>query len=279
MRFVCIGGMNLDVTGYCPGQMSLHDSNPGTIRFSPGGVARNIAAGLVKAGQKVSLITAVTDDLPGLALKADCERLGIDLKQAVCYDGSASSYLSLHTSDGDMLAAVNDMAAMNAVTVDALTGALSDINACDACVVDANLSGEVLRFLAEQVTAPLIADPVSMHKSAALKPILSRLAAFKPNLSEAQELTGETEPGRAALALWAMGVRRVILSLGSEGVYALDENGGEYLRPKAVYPCQTTGAGDTLCAGIALGTAKGCTAAECACIGMDLCDTLLRERC
>lgn len=278
MIFACVGGLNMDVTAQAREQMLMHDSNPGMIRFSPGGVGRNIAVGLRLAGEEVRLIAPVTRDLSGLALRKDCEQRGVDLSLAVEYGGNASGYVSLHTPDGDMLAAVHDMAAMDALTPEAVQSRLEAINACGGCVADANLTPETLKALADGVTVPLIADPVSVYKCGRLTEILPRLAAIKPNLMEASAMTGETDPARAAAALLKKGVQRVILSLGSEGVYAADAEGGVFLRPEKRYTCQTTGAGDTLCAGIAAGAARGRSAAECARRGMELVDRLLSER-
>ena len=73
----------MDVTGYCAGGLRLHDSNPGTIRFSPGGVGRNIAAALAGRGHEVSLITCLSDDAAGLSLSSDCAKRGIDLSNAL----------------------------------------------------------------------------------------------------------------------------------------------------------------------------------------------------
>ena len=38
-----VGGMNMDIGGRPHGKLVARDSNPGTVRMSPGGVGRNIA--------------------------------------------------------------------------------------------------------------------------------------------------------------------------------------------------------------------------------------------
>jgi pseudouridine kinase len=40
---VVIGGMNMDIHGAPDSELRMRDSNPGAVRTSPGGVARNIA--------------------------------------------------------------------------------------------------------------------------------------------------------------------------------------------------------------------------------------------
>ena len=43
---VIIGSANIDVAGYSHESLNYADSNPGKIKFTPGGVGRNIAQNL-----------------------------------------------------------------------------------------------------------------------------------------------------------------------------------------------------------------------------------------
>jgi len=58
--------------------VELAGSNPGTIRWSWGGVARNMAENLARLGAEVHLITAVGDDGWGHALLHSLRELGIN---------------------------------------------------------------------------------------------------------------------------------------------------------------------------------------------------------
>ena len=133
-----VGGMNLDVTGSVSAPLRARDSNIGAIRFAPGGVGRNIAERLARAGAHAKLYTCVSDDFVGRILEAACRDAGIDLSMARRVHGRGSCYMSVHGPDGDMAVAVNDMALMESLTVSYLEAALPDINRADACVVEAN---------------------------------------------------------------------------------------------------------------------------------------------
>ncbi|MCR4621272.1 MAG: bifunctional hydroxymethylpyrimidine kinase/phosphomethylpyrimidine kinase [Clostridiales bacterium] len=270
MNFAVIGGINLDVTGVISGETRPGDSNPGHISLSPGGVGRNIAAALTEQGQRVLFVTALPGGLAGDALKQDCLKRGMDISRAVNVPEGEGMYLSLHSRDGEMLLAVNDMSAVEQLSHGAVKAAADDINRCGACVVDANLSEEALRAVSENVRVPLIADTVSVSKCARLKPLFPLLRAFKPNLLEASFLTGESSPSAAARALVRMGIQRVYISLGKEGLYFLGEDGEGLLPPEKTFACQTTGAGDCLCAGLAIGAAQGLSAKEAALLGQRL---------
>ena len=244
-----IGGMNMDIGGSPLGPLVPRDSNPGHVTMRPGGVGRNIAHDLRLLGQEVSLLSAVGDDPNGQALLLSCRALGIDVEMTLVRPRERSStYLYITDETGDMRLAVSDMDITDRITPAALEPWLPRLNAMDAVALDANLSEAALRYLGEQITVPLYADPVSAAKAPRLRPILARLTVLKPNRLEAEALTGEQDPERAARALLQAGVKRVFLSMGSEGLLACE---GETLlrlpREKAAV-VNTNGAGDAAAA-------------------------------
>lgn len=273
-----VGGMNLDVTGSVSAPLRARDSNIGAIRFAPGGVGRNIAERLARVGAHAKLYTCVSDDFVGQLLEAACRNAGVDLSMARRVHGRGSCYMSVHEADGDMAVAVNDMALMESLTVPYLEAVLPDINRADACVVEANLSEACIACLAEHLRVPIVADPVSGVKANRLRPLLGRLDALKPNLDEAQLLTGESTCEAAARALLQRGVKRVILSMGADGAYYADSTDSGTIAPEEHFTCQATGAGDAMCAGIALALAENGTARTCAERGMRMSQALLRAR-
>ena len=278
MKFIVIGGLNLDVTGVSDTALVSHDSNIGKVSFSAGGVAANIARALKQEGHEAELITVLSDDFAGRMLEtaiAD-ERIGLSLSvRANC---RCSSYMSIHGPDGDMELAVNDMDALKLLTGERILERADVINASAACVIDANLSSETLKAIAETAKVPLIADCVSAAKCRRLLPIAGSLDAIKPNMLEAEALTGETSPEAAARKLMQLGIKRVFISLGPRGVYAADEHAAGYIQPSRIFNCQTTGAGDALCAGIAEYTAKNLNALECAENAVKCSERLLESR-
>ena len=145
---------------------------------------------------------------------------------------------------------ISDMDIVERVDPQWLSQHITRINRADAVVIDANLPTESIAFLAENCTAPMVADPVSTVKALRLKSILPRLRAIKPNALEAAALTGEQEPERAAKALLRAGVEQVYVSLGPDGILAAQ--GKSLIR----LPCEnrpvvnTTGAGDAATAAI-----------------------------
>ena len=270
LKIAVAGGVNLDVLGAPSGEFKTRDSNIGIVRFSCGGVGHNIAAQTVRTGADVSLYTVFGNDSNGEWLKQRCLSDGIRIDHAFTVDAPSSVYLAIHGTDGDMLSAINDMRLLDAFTPDLLDQVMDRINQADICVVDANLPEDTLLRLAEKAEIPLICDPVSTVKAPRIMPILSCLTALKPNLIEAQALTGCTTPEDCANSLLRAGVKNVFISLGKDGLYYADQAEHGHLSPAAVTSRPQTGAGDALTAGITAGIALKEPVRNCALRGMDM---------
>jgi sugar/nucleoside kinase (ribokinase family) len=89
--------------------------------------------------------------------------------------------------------------------------------------------------------------------------LLAHVDVFCPNLREAEAITGEADPARAADALLDAGVREVVaVTLGEEGCYLKPAGGsGEYIARQEASAVDTTGAGDAFVAGMLAAWYKG----------------------
>ena len=265
-----IGGVNMDIAGTPAAELRCGDSNPGRVTLSPGGVGRNIAENLCRLGRRVSLITVLGDDPYADAIREHCRNVGIDLSMAFTDPlGRTSTYLCLNERSGDLHAAVSDMAICDQLTPDRLAPILPKLNRGSFVIADANLPEETLEWIAANLTVPVAADPVSAAKASRLKPLLRRLAFLKPNLQEAEILTGLSggEAGSLTLladALHALGVSKVFLSLGSRGVWADDGKEGVLIPCAPGVIVNTSGCGDAFVAAAADACLRGLGTADCA---------------
>ena len=247
----------------------MHDSNPGSISTTPGGVGRNIAHNLRLLGLDVKFLAAVGDDVYGQSVYSSCIELGMDMN--LCRrikGGRTSSYMYVTDEKGDMLVGISDTDIAGSITPEYLASRIGDINAADAVVIDGNLSAETVRWIAENVTAPLFADPVSVTKAERLRPALGKLFAFKPNELEAKSMTGESTALRAAEALMREGVRRVFVSLGANGIVAAEGDEVVKLPCSPIEIVNTTGCGDAAAAAIVWASVMGLDLAETASAAM-----------
>ncbi len=264
-RVAVIGGVNMDIGGSPFAKLVMRDSNPGIITARPGGVGRNIAHDLRLLGVRVSLVTAVGGDVYGQGILESCRELGIDMSLArILPERRSSTYLYVTDETGDMQIGIADMEITECITPEYLASRMEEINAFDAVVLDANLPAESVEYAARHCTAPIIADPVSTAKATRLVPVLDKLWAIKPNIYEAEKLTGEHEPQRAAAVLLDRGVKRVFISLGEDGMLASERGSTVHIPRELVTVVNTTGAGDAATSAIVWAALAGMDISGCA---------------
>jgi len=240
------------------------DSNPGSILCAPGGVGRNVSENLARLGLATQLFSVVGDDVFGQALLTATGQAGVNVSAVSVWPGcSSASYLAWHGSDGDMLAAVNDMGLLDKLTPEVLQEKASELKQAQMMVLDCNLTPPTLAWLLQSPNKPIFVDAVSVVKCEKLRPWLSSVQLLKVNQREAAVLSGlkvETadEACLAASALHRAGVKQVVVSLGGVGVCWCDADGQTGHRPaRPVAVVNTSGAGDALLAGLVLGCAEG----------------------
>ena len=253
---VVVGGVNVDIGGRSAAPLVAGDSNPGSVRIGLGGVGRNIAHNLSLLGADVRMLTAFGQDPYGKRIADSCGELGIDIQHALRpADAATSTYVYLTDPEGEMALAVSDMEVCKTITPDYLARNLSLLQNARAVVADTNIPQESLVYLAENLSAPLFCDPVSVTKAEKLRPILSRIQTLKPNRLEAELLSGVVvktpeDAEKAAKKLLELGVKRVFLSLGKDGVLAAEDGACLRLPNLPGNPVNTTGCGDAFMAAL-----------------------------
>ena len=251
-----VGGVNVDIGGRSFRALNAADSNPGTVSISLGGVGRNIAHNMALMGVQTRLLTAWGEDANGKLFSDSCAELGIDISHGLKVPGGATStYLYIADEQGEMALALSDMSICEYITPEYLAKQMPVLQNAEVVVIDDNLPEDSIRYLADNCKAPLFCDPVSVTKASKLVSVLDKIHTLKPNRLEAELLTGisitdNDSAEKAARALLAKGVKRVFLSMGSNGVLAAE---GERVLWQGNMPgnmVNTTGCGDAFTAAL-----------------------------
>ena len=275
-KITVVGGINIDIEGSPFEKLKYHDSNPGRINLAFGGVGRNIAENAARLGGDVAMVSVIGDDQMGKAAKMELEDLGVDTSCIRTLQGRNSAmYLSILADRKDMELALCDMDIIEAITPAFLEDYRDFIAGSGIIALDGNLSEELLCCCVEMFRGiPVFFDPVSSAKAVKARNCLGGFDSIKPNIIEAEILTGITIDGdedvrRAADRLLEKGVKRVFITLNRDGVYYRDSESEGFIRPADnLKIVSATGAGDSFSATILLGSVQQRKTDEIARMGM-----------
>ena len=257
---VAVGAANVDIHGFTETGLVLKDSNPGSIETCLGGVSRNISENLVRLGVETTLISALGDDAFGRQIREGCQQMGIDLQHSVYVPNATSStYMAIMDESGDMALALSDMRILDQLKVEHLQERKEVLEKARVIVADAGLTTQVMGWLVHQFPGKkIILDPVSIGKCRRMKSLTGKFYCIKMNRMEAGFLTGLSMDNRedlekAARRLMGMGVKKVYITLGGEGVYYSREGEKGYMPAPKVKVVNATGAGDAFTAAVTYG--------------------------
>ena len=267
-KVAVIGALNVDIGGYPEAAFMPGDSIPGRVCASLGGVGFNIARGCASLGAETVFFSVLGEDPYAASIRAEADSYGVSLAGCRWEAAENNHYLYITGPGGSMVAAVNDMRLCPRMDAAFIAACLPALARFDVIAADANLPPDALSALAAAAPVPIVADCVSAAKCGRLRDCLPHIHTVKANRMEAEMLTGRIDPEACAAALLDAGAKRAVISLGAEGVLCAE--GGRISRHAAppAAAVDSTGAGDSLTAALAVGLAHGLPMDRCAALGV-----------
>jgi sugar/nucleoside kinase (ribokinase family) len=258
---LCLGEALVDMIGE-----AAAPSVGAVDRFEPhfGGATANVAVFAARAGARVSLAGAAGDDRWGRWL---VERLAVEQVDASYFPlvEGLNTQLAFVSVDERGEPTYELYGELVEPLVDALHGRIDEaVDAAAGLFISSNtLPGAGERALtmrarerALEQSRPVVFDcNLRLHRwssradaAASANACIPGAMMVRANRAEAEVLTGESDPERAALALRKAGAELVVITLGSDGAI-LRGDGGLRMDAPAVTPARvlsTVGAGDAL---------------------------------
>lgn len=255
-----IGAANMDLHGRSRAALILHDSNPGFLHTSPGGVTRNILENLSRMGERTALFSAIGNDLYGREILASGEAVGMDMSHMPALPGLRQLQLYGAYRPRGRYVHRHVRYAHSGAHHPRLAGRAKGCAAESGRnrlrpLPDAGGSG--MDHLRRSRGVPIFSDPVSTTYARRLAPFAGKLHCLKPNVLELAamtgcEITGDADMERAADVLLERGTHCIVVSMGQRGCYWADRSGAKFhaaLRPVSQM-VDATGAGDAFMAGL-----------------------------
>lgn len=262
-KVVVIGSSNTDMVVRSenlprPGETVLG----GDFMMAGGGKGANQAVAVARMGHPVLFTAAVGKDIFGEEAVARYKEYGIDTSYVVRKDCPSGVALILVDSAAQNSISVA-LGANNELTPEDVMPVLNTIQPGDIVLLQLEIpmaTVEACVDIAAAKGALVVLNPAPAAKVS--EATLSKLYLITPNQTEAEFLTGvevkdEATARLAAAELCRLGVRKVVITMGSEGALLYEDGQAEIIPAHKVEAVDTTAAGDVyngaMCAALAEG--------------------------
>lgn len=264
-RIVVVGSSNRDLALLCPELPRPGQTVRGAdLQISAGGKGANQAVAAARAGAAVGFVGLHGDDDWGKRARKGLEQEGIDCRffrqRSGVPSGVALILIGGREKENIIAVARSANDALDAGDIEQAEGLFAEADLVVAQLEIPLGAVTAAAEMADKLKIPFVLNPAP----AALLPesLLHLVDTLVPNETEAEMLTGERDPERAAGALLVRGCRRAVLTLGAAGALLAERNDIRRFPAPAVQPVDTVGAGDCFVGWLAVGLARGLPAPQ-----------------
>ena len=255
--------------------MAGQDSTIKEFRMLPGGSAANCAVSAARLGVKVKQVGVIGQDSFSKILLDDLNLSGVSTDHISCVPGTSAFAVIVVDSNGE-----RTMLSYRDLSTTKITNSLARIclSNCDYLHVSGyafqteytrQIANDLLARAREVGTITSI-DPSFQFASDDHKSLLEGLDYIFPNQDEAYQMTGESDPEKAALKMLDYGVKCVVVTCGKRDCVIVDETleGVNRVSPYDISdPVDTTGAGDGFVGGFLAARMRGLDIQQCVRVG------------
>ncbi len=265
-KVVVIGSSNTDMTIKAerlpkPGETILG----GIFVMGPGGKGANQAVAARRLGADVSFICKVGHDIFGDNAIEGYRKEGIDTSRILRSDKASGTALILVDGNAENCIAVAPGANAD-LTPEDVDSVADVIRSADYLILQLEIPVEsVLRAakIAHEAGVYVILNPApACHLP---EELFGYISLITPNQTESALLSGVEDNLDAAVErLMQLGVKDVVVTLGSKGSLVISEGAKTLVPSLKVKAVDTTAAGDTFCGALCVALSEGCSLVDAA---------------
>ena len=282
--------MFVDIKGYPLSQYIPGGRNVGRVVEVHGGVSRNVVEDIANVELRPTFVSLVDDTGTGADVIAKLKRHQVNTSYMRRVKNGLGSWLAIFDNTGDVVASISKRPDLSEI------GKILDeqgeeiISNADSVVVEIDMDSAILRkifHLAKRYNKEVYAIVSNMSIAMERRDLLSRCGVVICNKEEAgllfscdyEENSPQEMVGILEKLVNASGIKRMVVTLGSEGaVFAQKDGPSGFVPAWKVDVIDTTGCGDAFFAGTAIGLTYGKSLKESCCIGTRLAASVIATR-
>ena len=252
-NILVIGAQNIDIFTHKNDDYVLQDSNITDIKFSFGGVGRNIAENIKRLDCDISFLTVFGNDIFSSQAQSSLEKMGIKTSHSKICDHVNSVYIGILDKDKDLFLGLNDMKIVEELNKDHMIKHKDYIDSFDILVIDNNLTEDTIKHIVESHKKTIIMDAVSAHKVHKLHSIIDKIDYLKLNHIECMELTKEDTLEKQIKELEKLKANTVIITNQDKDITVIENSVTSYKTIPCIDIVNASGAGDGFISGFIKG--------------------------
>ena len=282
MGIVVIGAVFVDIKGYPESNFIPAGRNAGRVEQVHGGVARNVAEDIANCELRPTFVSLVDDSGTGMDVVRKLNDHKVDTQYIRTTRDGMGTWLAVFDNDGDVFASISKRPDLLPIT-DILDEHGDEIFAkADSVVIEICIDKEIVKRvfkLAKKHNKKVFAVVANMSIAQERRDFLQSIDCFVCNIQEAGILFSDDYSDRTkeemveiiSQKVIAAQIPSMIVTMGGDGAVYADKFGDKgYCPARRVEVKDTTGAGDSFCAGVAIGLTYGKSLAESCEIGAHL---------
>lgn len=279
MGIVVIGAVFVDLKGYPEANFIPTGRNAGRLERVHGGVGRNVVEDIANCELRPTFISLVDQSGDGADVIKKLKNHKVNTDYVWATPNGMGTWLAVFDNAGDVAASISQRPNLLPI-VDILEKHGDEIFAnADSIICEIDIDKEIVKRtlkLAKKYGKKVYSVVGNMSIAMERRDFIKEIDCFVCNQQEAgimffDDYSDKTPAQMVDILsekVIAAKINRMIVTMGGDGAVYADMNGDKgYCPARKVEVKDTTGAGDSFCAGVAIGLTYGKTLAEACAIG------------
>lgn len=279
---VVLGAVFVDIKGFPDDIYLPTGKNAGRVEYVHGGVSRNVVEDIANIELRPTFLGIVDDSALGEAVIRKLQKHKVNTEYMQTVPGGMGTWLAVFDNNGDVAGSISQRPDLMPI-LDILEEKGDEIiSECDSVVIEVDMDKEIVKKvvqLCEKYNKKLYGVVSNILIAKERRDFLQKFDCFICNQLEAglffsddyNDKTPDEMQNILADCLKYANIPSMVVTMGGEGSVYADKNGLRGFYPaKSVQVKDTTGAGDSFCAGVSIGLTYGKSLEDSVAIGTRL---------